>query len=125
MISINYKNNEIELRKNLVALLEKAKEIIPDAYSLVSRENLADSIENAELILADGVASCDELQSAQSVLMLAVNNLTLKQGEDTQKGALNITVGKVTATILVGLAILAAQIYTYKMQKGKKNKEKT
>lgn len=122
---IDYKNNEIELRKNLVALLEKAKEIIPDAYSLVSRENLADSIENAELILADGVASCDELQSAQSVLMLAVNNLTLKQGEDTQKGALNITVGKVTATILVGLAILAAQIYTYKMQKGKKNKEKT
>lgn len=122
---IDYKSNEIELRKNLASLLKKAETINPEAYSLVSRENLAEGIENAKMLAQGGAASCDELQKTQSALILAMNNMTLKQGEDTQKGALNITAGKVIATVLVGIAILAAQIYTYKMQKGKKNKEKT
>ena len=117
---IEYKNNELELKKDLSALLEKAQAIDPDVYSLVSRENLADGIETARVLVNGGAASCDELQNAKSGLLLAINNLTLKQGEDTQKGALNITAGKVIATVLVGIAILAAQIYTYKMQKNKK-----
>ena len=117
---VDYKNKELELRKELTALLGKAEKINSDAYSLVSRENLADSIEDAKTLVMGGAASCDELQSAQSKLILAMNNLTLKQGEDTQKGALNITAGKVMATVLVGLAIFMAQIYTYKMQKSKK-----
>ncbi len=117
---VDYKNNELRLREELGALFEKAEKINTDAYSLVSKENLADSIEDARELVIGGVASCDELQSAQSKLMLAVNNLTLKQGEDTQKGALNITASKVIATVLVGLAIFAAQIYTYKMQKPKR-----
>ena len=117
---IDYKNNGIELRENLIALLQKAQAIDPDAYSLVSRENLAEGIENAKMLVAGGVASCDELQNVQSSLILAMNNLTLKQGEDTQKGALNVTAGKVVAAVVVGIAILAAQVYTYKMQKNKK-----
>ncbi len=117
---IDYKNNEIKLRENLASLLQKAEAISHDAYSLVSRENLAEGIENAKILVTGGVASCDELQNAQSSLMLAMNNLTLKQGEDTQKGALNITAGKVIAAVVVGIAILAAQVYTYKMQKKKK-----
>ncbi len=117
---INYKNNVVEIRENLAVLLEKADKINADEYSQVSRENLADSIETARALVKGGVASCDELQSAYSSLLLSINNLTPKQGEDTQKGALNITGGKVAAAVLVGIAILAAQIYTYKMQKGKK-----
>ena len=117
---IDYKNNEIELRKNLVALLEKAKEITPDAYSLVSRENLTDAIENAETLINDGLASNDELENAASMLQRSINNLTFSHGEDTQKGALNVTAGKVIAAVIMGIIILSAQIYTYKMQKRKK-----
>ena len=117
---VAYKSNATELKKSLVDILSQAENINLDNYSQVSRENLADSIENARVLVNGGAVSCDELQKAQSQLMLAVNKLTLKQGEDTQKGALNITAGKVIATVLVGIAILAAQIYTYKMQKAKK-----
>ena len=117
---VSYKNNALKLKASLGEILAQAEKINSEDYSLVSRENLAEGIENAKKLLNSGAVSCDELQSAQSVLTLAVNNLTLKQGEDTQKGALNITAGKVIATVLVGFAILAAQIYTYKMQKGKK-----
>jgi hypothetical protein len=117
---VAYKNNAETLRENLSVLLNKTQEINMQEYSLVSRENLSEAIETAELVL-DGASSCDELQSAYSALLLSVNNLTLKHGEDTQKGALNITAGKVIAAVLVGTAILAAQIYMYKMQKNNKS----
>ena len=115
-----YKNNAEAMTERLGALLNKAQAINMQEYSLVSRENLSDAMETAELML-DGASSCDELQSAYSALLLSVNNLTLKHGEDTQKGALNITAGKVIAAVLVGTAILAAQIYMYKMQKNNKS----
>ena len=119
---VAYRNNAVVLEENLEKLLYKAEKITAEDYSLVSRENLAKAIETATILLSDDFASCDELQSAYSELNLAVNKLTLKQGEDTQKGALNITAGKVAAAVLVGLAILSAQIYTYKMQKDKRRK---
>lgn len=113
------KSNE-DIRVQLSELYTEAKTIDADKYNTVSRDNLADAIETAELLLKRDFASSDELQNSFSKLMLAKENLMLKTGEDTQKGALNITAGKIIASVLVGLAILAAQIYTYKMQKGKK-----
>ena len=118
---ISYKELNSQLRDNLIALLGKASAIDTEAYSLVSKENLADSIETGEDLINGGLASNDELQSAASSLQRAINNITLSDGTDTQKGALNITAGKVIAAILVGMAILIAQIYTYKMQKHKKS----
>lgn len=106
----------LELQKTYL----KAKDIQTDKYNTVSRENLEDAIASTEALLNSNVSSSDEMQSGLSVLRLAIENLSLKTGEDTQKGALNITVGKVIATVLVGALILAAQIYTYKMQKDKK-----
>ncbi len=117
---ITYRDNARVLKENLSLLLEKAQAIEPENYSLVSRENLADSIERAKMLVVGGVTSCDELQSAHSALLLSINNLTLSEGEDTQKGALNVTLGKIIAAVLVGTAILAAQIYVHKMQKEKK-----
>ncbi len=117
---IAYKENARVLKGRLSDLLKKAESIDPEGYSLVSKENLADSIENARLLLNDGAASCDELQSATSAIQRAINNLTSSEGEDTQKGALNITPGKIIAAVLVGSLILAAQIYVQKMQKEKK-----
>ncbi len=116
-----YKELNIKLKENLITLVEKAKAIDTEAYSLVSKENLADGIETGEKLINDGLASNDELQSAASSLQRAINNMTLSDGTDTQKGALNITAGKVIAALLVGMVILAAQVYTYKMQKRKKN----
>ena len=76
-------------------------------------------MENAKSLLNDGVVSRDELQSAQSALILSMNKLALNTGEDAQRGALNITFGKVLAAVLVGAAILAAQIFVHKMQRKK------
>lgn len=115
-----YKNNAGALKENLIAVLRKAEAIDAGVYSLVSRENLSVGIETAKTLIDGGIASCDELESAASILQRAMNNLTLSKGEDTQKGALNITAGKVIAAVVVGMAILAAQIYTYKMQKVRK-----
>ena len=113
------KANE-SIRLELSALTEKAYAIDVDKYNTVSKENLEDAIAVAQGLLNGGAASSDELQSSASKLILAMDNLALKSADDTQKGALNITAGKVIATVLVGAVILAAQIYTYKMQKGKK-----
>ena len=113
------KANE-QARLELTELYGKAKRIDAEQYNTVSRENLLSAVETAEVLMKRDFASSDELQSACSKLILSMENLAFKTGEDTQKGALNITAGKVIAAVLVGLAILAAQIYTYKMQKGKK-----
>ncbi len=117
---VAYKENMKTLKANLRELLKKAEGISTESYSLVSRENLADSIEKAKAVLSDGAVSCDELQNTMSGLQRAINSLTLSEGEDTQKGALNITPGKIIAAVLVGSLILAAQIYVQKMQKDKK-----
>lgn len=113
------KANE-QARLELTELYGKVKRIDAEQYNTVSRENLLSAVETAEVLMKRDFASSDELQSACSKLILSMENLAFKTGEDTQKGALNITAGKVIAAVLVGLAILAAQIYTYKMQKGKK-----
>ena len=118
---VAYKELNFKLKENLITLVAKAKAIDTEVYSLVSKENLADGIETGESLISYGFASNDELQSAASVLQRAINNMTLSDGTDTQKGALNITAGKVIAALLVGMVILAAQVYTYKMQKRKKN----
>ena len=118
---VAYKELNFKLKENLITLVAKAKAIDTEVYSLVSKENLADGIETGESLISYGFASNDELQSAASVLQREVKNMTLSDGTDTQKGALNITAGKVIAALLVGMVILAAQVYTYKMQKRKKN----
>lgn len=117
---VAYKEHSRQLKESLGAVLQRAENINSESYSLVSRENLADAIENAQALINGGIASNDELQSAASTLQRAINNLTLSHGEDTQKGALNVTAGKVIAAVVMGIVILSAQIYTYKMQKRKK-----
>ena len=79
-------------------------------------------LRKAEEELRRGVSSVGELESANSQLLLALNRLNLSDGKESQKGALNITAGKVIAAVLVGFAILAGQIYVHKMQKEKRRK---
>jgi hypothetical protein len=53
-----------------------------------------------------------------------MNRLNLSDSTESQKGALNITAGKIVAAVLVGAAILAGQIYVHKMQQEKRRKKR-
>ena len=117
---ISYVESNKNVRAELESACKKAESIEVEKYNDVSRENLEDAIDTARELLDREVASSDELQSSLSKLRLSVEKLALKTDDDSQKGVLNITAGKVIAAVLVGAVILAAQIYTYKMQKGRK-----
>lgn len=119
---ISYRDNVKTLKANLNSLLAKAQSIDTANISTVSKDNLTLAIENGKALLNESTASCDELQKAHSSLVLSINTITNKQGEDTKKGALNITVGKIIAVALVGLSLLAAEIFINKMQKEKKRR---
>lgn len=117
---LRYISSNKQIRTELGDAYEKAQLVETDIYNTVSRENLNKAMHEAGNLLESSFASSDEMQSVTSKLRLAMENLALKTGEDTQTGALNITAGKVIAAVLVGVAVLVAQIYTYKMQKHKK-----
>ncbi len=116
---VSYIDRHEKSGKALSVLAEKASLIGTDSYSQVQRENLNDALKFA-LDALDRVSSLDEYESAYSSLILAMNELSISQEDDTQKGHLNITAGKIIAAVLVGALILAAQIFVYKMQKEKK-----
>ena len=84
-------------------------------------KNRQDAVLLSETTL-DGLSSLDEIELAYSGLLLAMNENNIDAEEDTQKGHLNITAGKIIAALAVGAVILAAQIFTYKMQKDRKGK---
>ena len=117
---LSYVESNKNVRAELESSCKKAESIEVEKYNDVSRENLEDAIDTARELLGRATASSDELQSSLSKLRLSVEKLALKTDDDSQKGVLNITAGKVIAAVLVGAVILAAQIYTYKMQKGRK-----
>ena len=89
----------------------------------MSADNLRKAVKKANEIVLKGVASVGELESVNSRLLTSLNRLNLSDGYESQKGALNITAGKVIAAVLVGFAILAGQIYVHKMQKDKRRND--
>ncbi len=119
---VAYIDSGESLSFSLSQLYAKVAAINIEMYSQASGDRLEDAMKTAGAVIAKGYASNDELESARSDLLCALDALTLKTGEDTQRGALNITFGKVLAVVLVGAALLAAQIFVHKMQKGKKEK---
>ncbi len=117
---MGYINSNNSIGLELKEAYDKAVLIDTEKYNAVSKENLLDAIAVAEELLSSDFASNDELQKCVADIRLATENLALETGKDAQKGALNVTSGKVIAAVLVGIAIFTAQIYTYKMQKKKK-----
>lgn len=117
---IEYRDNIKKLKSTLLGLVERAQKINITELSSVSADNLTLGMENAKALINESTASCDELQKAHSELLLAINTATSGQDEDTKKGALNITLGKIIAAVAVGLALLAAEMFINKMQKEKK-----
>ena len=119
-----YTKRAEELNVSLKKLAEKAEKADLSVYSDVSADNLSKALKEANETLQRGVSSVGELENANSQLLLAMNRLNLSDGVESQKGALNITAGKIIATVLVGAAILAGQIYVHKMQQEKRRKRR-
>lgn len=119
-----YAERADELNESLRKLTEKAEKTDLSAYSDVSADNLQKALKKANEELQSNVSSVGELESANSQLLLAMNRLNLSDSTESQKGALNITAGKIVAAVLVGAAILAGQIYVHKMQKDKGRKRR-
>lgn len=116
---VSYIDRHEKSGRALAVLAEKACYIPTEAYSQVQRENLTDALDYAVESL-NNISSLDEYESAHSALILAMNELSISQEDDTQKGQLNVTAGKIIAAVSVGSLILAAQIFVYKMQKERK-----
>lgn len=119
-----YAERADELNETLRKLTEKAEKTDFSVYSDVSADNLQKALKRANEELQSNVSSVGELESANSQLLLAMNRLNLSDSTESQKGALNITAGKIVAAVLVGAAILAGQIYVHKMQQEKRRKKR-
>ena len=119
-----YAERADELNESLRKLTEKAENTDLSAYSDVSADSLQKALKRANEELQSNVSSVGELESANSQLLLAMNRLNLSDSTESQKGALNITAGKIVAAVLVGAAILAGQIYVHKMQQEKRRKKR-
>ncbi len=121
---VKYIERADELNESLRKLTEKAEKTDLSVYSDVSADNYEKALQRAKSELQRGISSVGELESANSQLLLSMNKLNLSDGKESQKGALNITAGKIIATVLVGAAILAGQIYVHKMQQEKRRKKR-
>ena len=119
-----YAERADELNESLRKLTEKAEKTDFSVCSDVSADNLQKALKRANEELQSNVSSVGELESANSQLLLAMNRLNLSDSTESQKGALNITAGKIVAAVLVGAAILAGQIYVHKMQQEKRRKKR-
>lgn len=119
---VEYAGRAEELQEGLENLMKRAEETDFIQYSDVSSDNLKKALKRAEEELSKPVSSVGQLEKVSSELLLSMNRLNLSDGHESQKGALNITAGKIIATVLVGAAILASQIFVHKMQKEKRRK---
>ncbi|MBE6773138.1 MAG: glycerophosphodiester phosphodiesterase family protein [Ruminococcaceae bacterium] len=117
---ISYRNETERLSDDLRELYDGASLMERDRYSQVSLTNLDKATALCEEVISDDVVSLAELQKAYSKLDFALKEMKISTGEVDTRGALNITAGKVIAAVLVGAALLAGQIYVYKMRRSKK-----
>lgn len=121
---VEYLKQRESAMERLEVLKVKADGINKSKYASVSLENLNSALENAEAVLQGRKASLDKIQCAFSTLTLAMNKLMIKTGDDTQRGALNITTGKIIAAVLVTVGILSWETFIHKMHTKAKKKKK-
>ena len=115
---VAYRKEAERLEKSMAELLEKAFYVDIAKYSEVSLSNLEKVKLNCKIDITPMViSSLDELQEDYSQLLFALEDMKISSGEVDTRGALNITAGKVVAAVAVGAALLAGQIYVYKMRK--------
>lgn len=121
---VNYLQSREEAREALSSLLARAETVDETQFSAVSVKNFRTAYKKAGSVIENTRSSLAETEKAFSGLNESMNNLTFHTTGDVQKGNLNITAGKIIAVVLVGAAILAGEIYVYKMHKPRRKKEK-
>ena len=117
-----YRKETERLEKAIKELYEKSLAIESDKFSQVSLDNLRKAKAECEALLSGKAFSLDEAQKAYSDLLFALEDMKISTGEVDTRGALNITAGKIIATVLVGAVLLAGQIFVYKMRRNNKEK---
>ena len=122
---LSYRSETEALERKITELMNECAEIENEKYSQVSLSNFTKARVGCDNLLSDAVFSLDEAQKAYSDLLYALKEMKISSGEVDTKGALNITAGKVVAAVLVGAALLAGQIYVYRMRKDKKEKKES
>ncbi len=121
---VSYVERTEYLRGSLGAALSLAEKADLGTCSEVSAANLREAVKKGNEVHRKGIVSEEEFQKAIAEINLSLINLNRSEGKETQKGALNITAGKVIAVVLVGAVLLLAEIYVSKMQREKKKKIK-
>ncbi len=115
---VAYREETERLEKSIIQLIDKVFYVDPAGYSDVSISNLEKAKLNADVLVSGmAVFSLDEAQRAYSDLIYALKEMKISTGEVDTRGALNITAGKIIAAVVVGAALLAGQIYVYKMRR--------
>lgn len=117
-----YRKETERLEKAIKELYEKSLATESDKFSQVSLDNLRKAKAECEALLSGEAFSLDEAQKAYSDLLFALEDMKISTGEVDTRGALNITAGKIIATVLVGAVLLAGQIFVYKMRRNNKEK---
>lgn len=117
---VAYRSEAERLEKSIAELLERASYVDPSVYSEVSLENLEKARADCSTdVKPEVISSLDDLQKDYSGLLFALEDMKISTGEVDTRGALNVTAGKVIAAVLVGAALLAGQIFIYKMRRRK------
>lgn len=120
---ISYRNEINRLKNATDKIYDKCSDTDRSKYSEVSLSNLDNAMIYYEDLKAGSVWSLDEAQRAYAMLVSALEEMKISTGEVDTRGALNVTVGKIFWTIIVGSALLGGQIYVYKMRKSNKEKK--
>lgn len=115
-----YRKETERLEKAIKELYEKSLATESDKFSQVSLDNLRKAKAECEALLSGEAFSLDEAQKAYSDLLFALEDMKISTGEVDTRGALNVTAGKLIAAVFVGAALLAGQIFVYKMRRKSK-----
>lgn len=117
---VAYRKETERLGVAVAELVDRVFYVDRGMYSDISISNLEKAtLYGKTLVSGEVVFSLDEVQKAYSQLIYALGEMKISSGEVDTRGALNITVGKIVATVIVGAALLVGQIYVYKMRKKK------
>lgn len=116
---VAYINEVEESRKALESSVAAAESADTSKFSSVGAKNLSKALSEAKAVIEDKNKPLSALQSADSALRAALYVPGNENSKSSEKGALNITAGKVCFVVFFGGLILAAQVFVYK------KKEKT
>lgn len=112
---VSYISETKAFRALLSSSVEEARDADNSRLSAVGAKNLEKALSAAEEVLKNQNSPLSALQGADSSLRAAVYASADGSNEkQSEKGALNITAGKVFFVVFFGALILAAQVFVYR-----------